>query len=296
MVRYERDVCGGGKEKPDVVVVEFAVNDEGDETKGECYDSLINKIWYSESQPAVVLLFAVFTDDWNLQDRLGKAGYAYHLPMVSVKDCVVAQFYKKPGQGRVFSKAQFFYDVYHPSNLGHTVMADCLVQLFRTVDGMPGDVTEPDLRGIEAPFGREFADVKLLDRKNVPEGVRIDCGDFSGTDTELQAVERNLDLKQTPQFPDNWKHEGGSRPFVMDIVCSALMIVEKDSADPKTGVADIFVDGEKVRSINPREVGWNHCNSLICLRGAEKKEHRLEVRMQPGDEEKQFTILGFGYV
>ncbi len=296
VVRYERDVCGGGKEKPDVVVVEFAVNDEGDETKGECYDSLINKIWYSESQPAVVLLFAVFTDDWNLQDRLGKAGYAYHLPMVSVKDCVVEQFYKKPGQGRVFSKAQFFYDVYHPSNLGHTVMADCLVQLFRTVDGMPGDVTEPDLRGIEAPFGREFADVKLLDRKNVPEGVRIDCGDFSGTDTELQAVERNLDLKQTPQFPDNWKHEGGSRPFVMDIVCSALMIVEKDSADPKTGVADIFVDGEKVRSINPREVGWNHCNSLICLRGAEKKEHRLEVRMQPGDEEKQFTILGFGYV
>ena len=296
MVRYQRDVCSEGAVKPDLVVVEFAVNDAGDETGGESYDSLVNKIWYSENQPAVILLFSVFTDDWNLQDKLGKVGEVYQLPMVSVKDCVVEQFYKKPGQGRVFSKAQFFYDVYHPSNLGHTVMADCLVQLFRTVDGLPGDETEPDLRQIEAPFGREFAGIQLLDRTNVPEGVKIDCGDFSGTDKELQGAERNLDLKITPLLPDNWMHESGSRPFVIDIECSALLIVEKDSADPKFGIAEITVDGEKVRSIDPHEVGWNHCNALICFRGKEKKEHHVEISMQAGDEDKQFTILGFGYV
>lgn len=296
MVRYQRDVCNEGEVKPDLVVVEFAVNDEGDETKGESYDSLVNKIWLSEQQPAVVLLFSVFSDDYNLQERLGKVGEAYKLPMVSVKDCVVEQFYKKTGQGRVFSKAQFFYDVYHPSNLGHTVMADCLVQLFRTVDGLPGDDTEPDLTQIAAPYGREFAGIKLLDRANVPQGVRIDCGDFTEKDVELQAVERNLDLELTQQFPDNWMHKSGSRPFVIDIVSSALLIVEKDSADPATGIAEIRVDGELVRSINPREVGWNHCNALICFRGKEKKEHHVEISMQPGDEEKQFTILGFGYV
>lgn len=296
MVRYQRDVCNEGAVKPDLVVVEFAVNDEGDETKGESYDSLVNKIWLSEQQPAVVLLFSVFSDDYNLQDRLGKVGEAYNLPMVSVKDCVVEQFYKRTGQGRVFSKAQFFYDVYHPSNLGHTVMADCLVQLFRTVDGLPGDDTEPDLTQIAAPYGREFAGIKLLDRANMPEGVRIDCGDFTEKDVELQAVERNMDLELTRQFPDNWMHKSGSRPFVIDIVSSALLIVEKDSADPVTGIAEIRVDGELVRSINPREVGWNHCNALICFRGKEKKEHHVEISMQPGDEEKQFTILGFGYV
>lgn len=296
MVRYQRDVCNEGEVKPDLVVVEFAVNDEGDETRGESYDSLVNKIWMSKQQPAVVLLFSVFSDDYNLQERLGKVGEAYKLPMVSVKDCVVEQFYRKTGQGRVFSKAQFFYDVYHPSNLGHTVMADCLLQLFRTVDSLPGDDTEPDLTQIAAPYGREFAGIKLLDRANVPEGVRIDCGDFTEKDEELQAVERNLDLELTRQFPDNWMHKSGSKPFVIDIVSSALLIVEKDSADPATGIAEIRVDGELVRSINPREVGWNHCNALICFRGKEKKEHHVEISMQPGDEEKQFTILGFGYV
>lgn len=296
MVRYQRDVCGDGAVRPDLVVVEFAVNDEGDETKGESYDSLVNKIWNSPGQPAVVLLFSVFSDDYNLQERLGKVGKAYELPMVSVKDCVVEQFYKKAGQGRVFTKAQFFYDVYHPSNLGHRVMADCLVQLFRTVDGMEADEGEPDLAAIPAPYGREFMDVKLFDRSMTPEGFRIDCGDFTGQDTQLQAVERNLDLALTPQFPDNWMHRNGNRPFVMDLVCTALLIVEKDSADPQTGKADIKVDGETVRTIDPREVGWNHCNALICFRGRERKEHHVEISMHPGDEEKQFTILGFGYV
>lgn len=296
MVRYDRDVCRGGTVQPDLVVVEFAVNDEGDETQGESYDCLVRKILLSPGHPAVVLLFSVFTDDWNLQERLSKVGEAYSLPMVSVRDCVVEQFYKKPGQGRVFSKNQFFYDVYHPSNLGHTVMADCLEHLFQTVDGQSEDGAEPDVRQITAPYGDEFTDVRLFDRASVPESVEILCGDFSETDRELQAVERNLELKTTPQFPDNWMHLSGSRPFVMDIVCSALLIVEKDSADPKSGIAEIRVDGETVRSIDPREVGWNHCNALICFRGRECTKHNVEISMRAGDEEKKFTILGFGYV
>ena len=39
----------------------------GDETKGECYDSLVRKILSAGNSPAVILLFAVFSDDWNLQ-------------------------------------------------------------------------------------------------------------------------------------------------------------------------------------------------------------------------------------
>lgn len=69
MLRFDRDVLRDG-EKPDIVVVEFAVNDEGDETKGDCYESLVRKILKLDWNPAVVLLFSVFANDWNLQDRL----------------------------------------------------------------------------------------------------------------------------------------------------------------------------------------------------------------------------------
>ncbi|MDE6516645.1 MAG: SGNH/GDSL hydrolase family protein, partial [Acetatifactor sp.] len=56
MIRYEKDVLRENSVVPDVVVVEFAVNDEGDETKGECYDSLVRKILGAENHPAVILL------------------------------------------------------------------------------------------------------------------------------------------------------------------------------------------------------------------------------------------------
>ena len=82
----------------------------------------------------------------------------------------------------------------------------------------------------------------------------------------------------------------------MDIECSALLIVAKDSGSPAAGCIDAYIDGEKVRTINPREVGWTHCNALILFRGGEKKQHHVEIRMAEGDEEKQFTILGFAYV
>lgn len=296
VVRYQRDVCGEGTVSPDLVVVEYAVNDEGDETKGECYDSLVRKIWLSESSPAVILLFSVFANDWNLQDRLGKVGETYDLPMVSVKDCVVEQFYKKPGQGRVFNKNQFFFDGFHPSNLGHTVMADCLEYMLKTVDALPTDAAEPDIQRIKAPFSDEFTQIRLFDRKTLPEGAHIDCGDFTFVDEELHMAERNMDMHGTKHFPNNWMHRSGQKPFVLDIVCSALMIVEKDTADSDAGIVEITVDGEKVREIDPREVGWTHCNALICFRGREKKEHHVEISMKPGDEEKWFTILGFGYV
>ena len=301
MLRYERDVLRDGTVEPDIVVVEFAVNDEGDETKGECYDSLVRKIWNNPCKPAVILLFAVFANDWNLQDRLSPVGRAYNLPMVSTLDTVVEQFYKKPGEGKVVSKNQFFYDSYHPTNIGHTIMADGLLHLLKTVDGQEMDTEEVDITKIVPPMGGEFETVKLLDRKAEYAGSVIDCGDFCDTDKELQCVEQDLNLYATPELPYNWMHRGSQeavsgKPFAMDITCSALLMIIKDSASNSVGRAEVFVDGEKVLTADPHLNGWIHCNPLICFRGRERKAYHVEVRMAPGDEGKDFTILGFGYV
>ena len=79
-------------QKPDVVIVEFAVNDAGDETNGICYESLVLKAMKGPGNPAVILLFSVFMDDYNLQDNLSRVGKNYDLPMVSIKNAVTPQF------------------------------------------------------------------------------------------------------------------------------------------------------------------------------------------------------------
>lgn len=314
MLRYETDVLRGGEVVPDVVVVEFAVNDLGDETNGECFDSLVRKILGAENKPAVIILFAVFASDWNLQERLAPVGEAYHLPMVSVKDAVVEQFYQKPGGGKLFGKSQFFYDCYHPTNLGHTVMADCISYLLQTVDGMPEQEDDFSLEQTVPPIGGEFAAVKLFDRSSNVPGIAVDCGDFCQWDQELQAVEMDRNLAPTKEFPHNWMRRPGeertiqvnggqegsssgeNRPFAMDITCTALLLIYKDSGSAGFGRARVCVDGKEVLTLDPHVNGWTHCNPVIVFRGAERRKYHVEVSMIPGDEDKEFTILGFGYV
>lgn len=296
MIRYDRDVLRDGKVTPDVVVIEFAVNDEGDETKGHSYDSLARKAFNGPGNPAVILLFAVFASDFNLQERLSPVGFAYNLPMVSTKDTVVEQFYKKPGEGRVVSKNQFFYDTFHPTNVGHTIMADGILHLMELAGKEALDEEPVSLDKIAAPMSGDFENIKLFDKDHAYAQASVRAGSFTETDTELQAVEMDMNLFGTPEFAANWKHVKGSEAYEMDITCKHLLIVYKDSSDIKVGSADVFVDGEKVLTIDPHVIGWTHCNPYICIRGSEKKTYHVEVKMVEGQEDKEFTILGWGYV
>ena len=303
MIRFERDVLRDGKETPDIVVVEFAVNDDGDETKGNCYESLVRKILTLPNRPAVVLLFSVFANDWNLQDRLGVVGERYHLPMVSVLNAVTPQFRLKQGQGRVLSKNQYFYDMFHPTNAGHTVMADCLTYFFTQAAKQESAAgLDPLEKGLPEPvIGADFERVRLLDKKDMPEGAKVTCGSFGFTDTELQEVEMDENLVCTPEFPYNWmycgqKAENVGQAFTLELSCKALLLIFKDSGEVRVGRAEVFVDGERKLVADPHINGWLHCNPVILLQEQETKRHEIRIQMAAGDEEKEFTILGFGYV
>ncbi len=294
VVRYEKDVLQFGKRTPDIVIIEFAVNDEGDETKGECYEGLMRKIWNSENQPAVILLFSVFAFDWNLQDRLIPIGEKYQVPMISIMDAVTGQFALEKEKGRVVTKRQFFYDMYHPSNIGHTLMADCLKRYFEKAADM---AEKKDLVNPPIAMSGDFEKVKYFDRKYTNPDIRVEEGSFTDTDTELQNVELDKDALATPTFPDNWMHIGASNePLRFEIDCRILMLVAKDSADNAVGSAVVKVDGKEMLCYNPHDIGWTHPNAVIVLREQEVKKHTVEIAMKAGDEQKQFSILGFGYV
>ncbi len=296
MIRFERDVLREGSVKPDLVVIEFAVNDAGDETKGRCFECLVRKSLALSQETAVVLMFAVFANDFNLQEELGPVGERYKLPMVSAKNAVTEQFYKKAGEGRILAKSQFFYDAFHPTNTGHMIMADSLINLFAKVDKQPMD--EPvNWEQIEPVFGTDFTNIRLLDKHtNFDQILSLELGSFQETDTDLQAVEMDANFFGTPQFPYNWQHKNGTEPFRMTLKCRALVIVSKDSGSVNAAKADVFVDGEKVLTVNPRLVGWTHCNPQILFSQEESKEHIIEIRVPEEDADKAVTILGFGFV
>lgn len=299
MIRFDRDVRND-KNDPDIVIVEFAVNDEGDETNGDCYESLVRKILKLKSKPAVILLFSVFADDYNLQERLMPVGYRYDLPMVSIKNAVTPQFYNKAD--RVITKNQYFYDIYHPSNIGHTIMADCLGNLFTKVGEADYESVEDETEKYleqEPAIGKTFEDVRLMDKKDTYDKAVISCGGFTETDKILQSVEMNCELDVTPEFPYNWMYDGTKcqkEAFEMTISCKSLVLVFKDSGEVDAAKAEIYVDDKWVRTADPYVNGWLHCNPIIIYKGTESTEHKVRIEIAEGDEKKKFTILGFGYV
>lgn len=350
IVRFDRDILRNGylldgsksheeNREPDIAVVEFAVNDEGDETKGKCFEGLIRRFLMMKNMPAVIVIFSVFIDDYNLQERLSPIGYHYDLPMVSAKNAVTEQFYMSKEQGRIITKDQYFYDRYHPTNLGHTIMADCIINLMKKADEAAtavkkaseikaGTIVAPVIKSIgkgletykmpeKALMSDHFEYVSLLtigeDSADNAGGICINndaeggdgfgntwsvsnftVGDFSDKDPASQYAERDFDQFGTMQFADNRRHISGTKPMSLDVDCKLLMVVTLDSAAPDEGCVDIFVDDKLVKTVNPREIGWTHCNAMIIFDNDEKAKHNVKLAMHEGDEDKKFTVLSFG--
>lgn len=291
VVRYERDVLMDHTIEADLVVVEYAVNDAGDETKGVCYESLVKKILMAPNHPAVVLLFSVFMDDMNLQKRMIPVGERYHLPMVSIKNALLPQYDKD----KVISKRQFFYDIYHPSNLGHQVMSDCIDYLFEQID--QEEIADADIDMDVTPvYGTQFSKVVCFDRKDVSKHCEIHTEGFEGIDTSLQCVERNLDSRVTPTFSNNWMTIGEEKAKLsFELEFKNLFVVMKDEGASNYGRVDAYVDGNYIRTLNPLDVGWCHNSSVLLFDETEVKKHKVELILKPEDAGKQFTILAFAY-
>ncbi len=297
VVRYENDITQNGKILPDVVIVEFAVNDAGDETEGLCYEGLVRKIYNSENRPAVILLFSVFADNYTLQDRFIPLGNKCSLPMISLKNAVTEQFDKKSGEGKVISRQQYFYDIFHPTNTGHKVMADCIANYFDNADKAP---KEDALNNIPVYRSDAFEFVKLIKKEDFASHSLIkdfSAGSFTNVSTELQAVERNLERERTPEFPDNWQYRGNGKnvePFKFTVTSKLLMIVMMDSGSANACKVRAVVDGKEKRIFDPRDVNWTHCNSLIIYQNEETAEHKVELfPVDNGNEIQEFAILAF---
>lgn len=76
----------------------------------------------------------------------------------------------------------------------------------------------------------------------------------------------------------------------------SLLLIFKDSGAVDAGRADVFVDDTKVLTADPACERLDARNPVILLEEKESGWHQVRIQMTPGEEEKKFTILGFGYV
>lgn len=287
LMRYERDVTEVIGGNPDLVIIEFAVNDYDEPTQGRAYESLVRTILEKENAPAVLLLFSVFQSKWNLQESYIPIGEHYGLPMVSIKDAIATAYHSSH-----LTDAEYFADIYHPTSYGHKIMADCLTELFTQV--AQKDLTQPIAPLPETDvYGADFQGIRLITSKE-SAGTTIATGSFTGQDTALQSFSRTTKAA----FPDNWQHtaNSGSEGLKVELTCKNILLTYKYSSSQDFGKASVYIDGYPITELNGYlNGGWNNAETVLLLDEATAAPHVLEIKMSQGQEAKRFTVLGIGY-
>ena len=291
IVRYEQDVvdvCGG---LPDLLLVEFAVNDNGDVLCQRSFEAIIRKAMLANPDCAVIALYCVATYGNTSAQKIPVATH-YAIPQINMLEVV-----NKAIAENVFTKEQYLTDYAHPTFEGHQFMCDCLMTLLDKIDNAEKDseqhvpascFKEPSLYGM-----------KRILPGNKDANVKIEAGDFKDKDSKCQTLKKT----NASDFPENWKKKMDAKsenvPFKMELTCKSLAFVYKVQAASdaeKFGQAEVYVDGRKVATYDGgKEGGWNNCepNMIIDERKAEK--HTVLVKMAPGSEKLGFTIVALGY-
>lgn len=303
IIRYDRDVIGQmtAGDHPDILFIEFAVNDWGECTSGGAYDGMIRRALKSGS--AVVLIFSLFKSGRVLESEYKPYGTHYDLPMISVGDAI-EKLYKEIGDP--FGN-WYFGDSLHPNNTGHKLMSDCIMTLMDKIDKEEAEADNIDSTKLPDPKNSaadSYTDIKMIDPNtditNISAISSLNAGSFTEKDNATGTFQYGYKGGEKGQawFPDNWMHkkDSGTDSFTAKVNCKTLMAVYKLSSNKITGSVDLYVDGKKLKTLNGYDKGgWNNAAPAVIFCDPEAKEHSIEIKMADGDEEKEFTLIGLGY-
>lgn len=298
IVRYERDVVDKLGKTPDILFIEFAVNDYGECTNGGAYEGLIRRGLQSDA--AVVLIFSIFKQNKLDSNRVMESAYIpygehYDLPMVSMGDAVKERL-SEDG----FHDWYYASDGMHPTNDGHQLMADCVMTLIKTIGRESSEEDNIDSANLPAPKKTDaFTDVKTIwadtDISKQSAIVSFDKGGFDSTDPNVWKFQH---LGGASAFPVNFMHkaESGDAGIKAVINCKNLIIITKHTSSKTAGTAELWVDGKKVKTLTGYDSGgWNQAVPELGFNEDAAAEHEIEIKMAEGDEGKEFTVLALGY-
>lgn len=272
LLRVQQDVLDAA---PDLVFVEFAVNDGADTVSKMMYESLIARIVNSETAPAVILLFTVLENGYTCEEHMAAVGEAYRLPMISV-DAALSQ---ELSDGTL-TWADYAQDEAHPSNQGHTYISEFIQCLFAEIMTKQELDEEVDYTACKK-FGDAYSGMNFYNTKNL---YLAECGGFTESNSNIM------------HFQNNWiwgKEGGEGLKFTMR--GKNLLLLYREANNERLGTAEIYVDGKltaKIASNSPS--GWNNPQTALVLNEVTEGEHEVEIRMEEDSTEKDFHILAFG--
>ena len=289
-LRYESDVVKVCGQNPDILIIEFAVNDGGETVFQKSFEAIVRDALLADSETAVIALYSAATYGNTSAQKRPIADF-YEVPQVNMLEIV-----NKAIKQKNFLSKEYYTDIVHPTIEGHTLMADCLMNLIDIVDKSKID------QKIDVPL-QTFTKSGIVGLKRIEgnnKNVKISKGSFTEVDKYCQSIKKT----NQSNFPINWHKpmdlKSKNEPFEIDIKCKSFVFVYKVQAansSERFGKAEVYIDGRLFETFDgAKEGGWNNCEQKLLFYSSETRNHKIEVKMAEGSEKLGFTIVAMGYV
>jgi lysophospholipase L1-like esterase len=283
---------------PDLVIVEYSINDSANNIAGKTFEGLIRQLLNSQNQPGIIILAMMNSAGKNVEEKHIPISVHYNIPMVSLRKV----FEPLIESGEVKPET-ILADGVHPNDRGHETAALLITNILQKAIELPAD--ENNLDGD-----------KNAGFNTVSEPLHTDEFEFLGyfKSAEIkptvkggwvlrshpQIAEQPWRLHGKPLFDEVWtaKKPGSRLEFKYKGTFAAITYWKENS---DMGMVDIYIDGRKCQSVDawgPQTWGGYAATEIIG-KNVDFGIHTVSIVLSQDKNEKSnghcFDLLSFGF-
>lgn len=254
--------------KPDLVFIEFSVNDDNVPHFQETYEGLVRHVYTADSLPAVVLLHNSFFNDGTSAEEIHTAvGRYYDLPCVSIKN----NMYARIAAGELVAET-ITSDYLHPNDAGHAMLADT-VKAF--LDRVYAEVDSPEA---EPVFPAQPLTANRYEHSRRLRNQQLEADACQGF-----AEDRTPQSDMTDIFKCGWEawEEGAFMEFTM--TGSTLAVQYRRTINKPAPAARVIVDGDEANAVmldGEFDETWGDLIALTTIfENEETAEHHVRIQV-----------------
>ena len=262
---------------PDIVFVDFAVNDKDNKYNKIAYDSLIRRILSHNSKPALIEVFMSTDVLKNVQEQQVEIGKRYDVPMVSFRDAIRNEI----NDGKL-KWSEVASDEVHPNDKGHEIISELLINLLESIDKDEDIKEKEDSLCGQPVFGEDYIKGQIMNANDVEvicdSGFIVDTEGFQG-------------------FKNGWKINTTSYKegiLKIEVKGKNIFLLYKKLIKDNAGSFDIKVNGKYIKNIDCYfENGWgDYSETEILIEGDKIDKYTIEILVDSNNINKEIYIMG----
>lgn len=272
LMRAQKDILDAA---PDIIFIEFSVNDHPEMIYKKGYESLVKRCLSQPGAPAVVLIINRAKGGYSMQEQMAAIGEHYDLPVISMDNALTKAF-----NSGLLTVDDYYTDEYHPHEQGSALISDSIAYFYRQAlktENQTGSYTMPT----DAVYGTEYSDGTIVPLDSLKD---FKTGSFA---------------QSTPGYaslPYTLKHSawGGSDPITFTAQGKGVFIVYSAKQDNSFGDLNVTVNGQQTTISGNKLYAWGGPEADVAY--MQNETGTLEVSIHVADAGSEFTIWGIGIV